>query len=54
MKTSIMHIVTLKALLIKLLIYLNKKAQIAFFLIKNIIILDKYSDFAKVFLKKGP
>lgn len=43
---------TLKALLSKLLIYLDKKTQIDSLLIKKITISNKELDFANVFLKK--
>lgn len=33
-------------------IYLDKKAQIAFLFIEKVIILDKYSDFANIFLEQ--
>lgn len=45
----IIHIMDLKAPLSRLLIYLDKKVQIASQITKKIKILDKYSDFADVF-----
>lgn len=34
--------------------YLNKKTQIAFLIAKKVKILEEYSDFADIFLKKKP
>lgn len=46
------HVATLEILLVKILIYPDKKAWIAFLLIEKVTILDKYSDFANVFSEK--
>lgn len=51
-KTIVMHVAALEALLLGLLIYLNKKVKITSLLIKKIIILYKYFNFIDVFLKK--
>lgn len=47
-----MYVVVLKALLVEMSIYSDKKAQITFLLIKKVTIQNKYSDFADVFSKK--
>lgn len=46
------HVVAFEILLLELLIYLGKKAQMAFLLTKKIIILDNYSKLAVVFSEK--
>lgn len=46
------NIAALGALLAEMIIYSDKKIQIAFLLIKKAIILNKYFDFAKIFLEK--
>lgn len=51
-ETFVMHIVILKTPLAKILVYLDKKAQITFLFIKRITIWNKYSDFTDVFFKK--
>lgn len=51
-KTFEMHIIFLKAIAVKILIYLDKKAQIASLLIEKVLIPNKYSDFANVFSEK--
>lgn len=51
-KTFVMHVAPLKTLLARLLIYSDRKAQIASVIAKEIKILDKYSNFANVFLEK--
>lgn len=51
-KTFVVYIVALKALLLGLSIYLEKKIQIASLLTKKITILNKYSDLADIFSKK--
>lgn len=51
-KTFIMHVAVLEILLSRLSIYLDKKTQIAFLLIKKITISNKYLNFADDFLEK--
>lgn len=51
-KTFIVHVTILEAQLAKLSTHLNKEAQIAFLLIKKVIILKKYSDFPDIFLEQ--
>ena len=48
----VMHIATLEALLVEMPIHLDKKAQIASFLIKKVTILNKYFDFTDEFSKE--
>lgn len=51
-KVFIVYIDVLKSLLIKISISFAKKLQIAFLLIKKVIILDKYLDYLNIFLVK--
>lgn len=51
-KIFVIYVIVLEVSLLELLIPLYKKAQIAFLLIKKVMILDKYLDFANVFSKK--
>lgn len=53
-KTFVIHIAALEALLGIILIYLDKKAQIASLLTKKLAIPQEYSDFANIFLEKRP
>lgn len=46
----VVYITALKILLAKLSIYSDKKAQIAFVLIRNVVIPNKYSDFAYIYV----
>lgn len=51
-KTFVIYIAALKAQLIELLNYLNKKTQLVFLLTEKVIILDTHSKFVDVLLEK--